>query len=229
MSMKGNLSLDGKSILIMGGQPETVRATACLLAANGAFVFISGDDEPTLAGHLNYIRQKVPGCSVIGTAAIVSSTAGISDFFLHAEMALPMHHALIYFPVFNANGSPYGDVLEVGKRLFCGMANHRGGQCINICEEAVSAADLKSLCQMMRGSLDPLGIKVTSVVMPAGRLAEMPSSAGEQCDEQYTRATAIAGVIRHVLCQPRHCEITEVKIRAAFGHADLSFAKDINQ
>jgi NAD(P)-dependent dehydrogenase (short-subunit alcohol dehydrogenase family) len=77
MMMKEDVSLDGKSILIMGGQPATVRATACLLAANGALVFISGDDEPTLAGHLNYIRQKVPGCSVIGTAANVSSTAGI--------------------------------------------------------------------------------------------------------------------------------------------------------
>jgi hypothetical protein len=97
--MKNNPPLDAECILIIGGQLATARAIACNLAVNGAIVFVSGDDEKTLTGYPDHIRAKVPGCSVTGAPGNTSSAAGIRNFLLQAEIALPMQGAVIHLPV----------------------------------------------------------------------------------------------------------------------------------
>jgi hypothetical protein len=194
--MKKNPPLDAECILIIGGQPATARAIACNLAVNGAIVFVSGDDERTLTGHLDHIRAKVPGCSVTGTPGNTSSAAGIRNFLLHAEIALPMQGAVIHLPVFQDDGAPRGDLLLAGQRLFDSMANHGGGQVINVCESEIKGQHLKNLSDNQHRNLAHLGIKITAIV------SEQPEP------------EAVAEAVLHVLCQPGSCEITEVRVKA---------------
>jgi hypothetical protein len=194
--MKRNPPLDAECILIIGGQPATARAIACNLAVNGAIVFISGDDESALSGHLDHIRAKVPGCSVTGTPGDTSSAAGIGNFLLQAEIALPMQGAVIHLPVFEDDGTPAGDLLLAGQRLFNSMANHGGGQVINVSECDATGQHLKNLSDKQHRQLVHLGIKITSIV------SEQPEP------------LAVADAVLHVLCQPGSCEIRDVRVKA---------------
>ncbi len=121
--------LDAQCILILGGNEVTVRIIACLLVTNGAIVFISSPNDTDLKADLEYIRKQVPGCSVTGTTATIESANDVARFFLMAEIALPKHDALIYFP---DKGIPAPDFMIAANRLFTMMANHRAGYLINI-------------------------------------------------------------------------------------------------
>jgi hypothetical protein len=195
--MKNNRPLDAECILIIGGEPATARAIACNLAVNGAIVFVSGDSEKTLTGHLDHIRAKVPGCSVTGTPGNTSSAVGIRNFLLQAEIALPMQGAVIHLPVFGDNGAPVGDLLLAGQRLFKSMADHGGGQVINVSECDATGRHVKKLSDNQHRNLAHLGIKITSVV------TEQPEP------------VAVADAVLHVLCQPGSCEIRDVRVKAS--------------
>jgi hypothetical protein len=194
--MKRNPPLDAECILIIGGQPATTREIACNLAVNGAIVFISGDDESALTDHLDHIRAKVPGCSVTGAPGNTSSAEGIGNFLLQAEISLPTQGAVIHLPAFEDNGAPEGDLLLAGQRLFNTMANHGGGQVINVCESEIKGQHLKNLSNNQRRNLAHLGIKITAIV------SEQPEP------------EAIAEAVLHVLCRPSSCEIREVRVKA---------------
>lgn len=88
----------GQCILITGGTTLAGRTCACLLAAQGALVLISGEDHLLLESTLQSIREQVSGCSVIGLVADLTTDEGIGSFFLHARMAFPKVDAVIIIP-----------------------------------------------------------------------------------------------------------------------------------
>src|ERR1700712_843725 len=125
-------SLDAKCILIAGGTTPIGRATAALLAEKGAIVFLSGEDKPSLDGHLASIRKDIPGCSVTGTPANLAVPDDIGLFFLNARIALPKVDVLINCPCLCGNEANQTAYSECAERAFQLMKNRTERHIINI-------------------------------------------------------------------------------------------------
>jgi hypothetical protein len=200
--MAGNQGLDAKCILILGGNEVNVRVIASLLAANGAIVFISSANETTLKADLEYIREQVPGCSVTGTPVNITFANDIAEFFLSAEIALPKHDVLIYFP---DKSVPTHEFMIAANRLFTLMANYKSGQIINIGRSNTRLPKhitrLSDLSKKMRKFLNPLGIKVVEMGIGYPYGNSDCASAASRHDLQKAHPLDIALSILHLLCQ----------------------------
>lgn len=185
-------TLDTQCILILGGNEATVRIMACLLARNGAIVFISSPSDIELNASLEYIRTQVPGCNVTGSTADITSADDIAQYFLNAEIALPKHDVLIYFPDKGVAGNQF---MIAANRLFTLMGNHKAGQIINIGSNPTLVTELE--CQL----LGPLGVKIVAVTID--------HKGGEvDCDSVFsyqelvnTHPYGIAQTVLELLCQ----------------------------
>src|SRR5215216_7256992 len=79
-------SLNGKNILITGGTTGIGRATAILLAAQGANVLIFGRHDPELQDAIHDIQET--GGSVTGLTADVSNPEDIARVFEQVDQQL---------------------------------------------------------------------------------------------------------------------------------------------
>lgn len=71
-----NLGLDGKVALVTGSTAGIGFATAALLAAEGAHVFVNGRTQSRVDGAVERIRASHPDATVEGVAADLSNAAG---------------------------------------------------------------------------------------------------------------------------------------------------------
>src|SRR5215211_2017531 len=100
-------SITDKSILISGGTTGIGRATAILLAAQGARVMIFGRHEQELNEAMNDIRQA--GGDVLGLTADVTNPAEIQRVFQQFDQQMDRLDILI-----NNAALGYGSVMEGG-------------------------------------------------------------------------------------------------------------------
>jgi hypothetical protein len=200
--IKGVKPLDAQCILILGGCRNAVKSIASLLATNGAIVFISGADDVTLHADLAYIRQQVPGCSVSGTIANVKSAASIAEFVLTAEIALPIHDALIYFPDESIASDEF---LIAADRLFTLMANHRNGIIINIGKSTTLLTKpvtvLTELSANLRKILEPRGIQIAEMEVESSCVSNECLVGTRNRDLQKAYSDDYANTVLQLLCQ----------------------------
>lgn len=161
--------LDAMCIVVLGGDSRIVRTIASLLVDNGAMLFISAGNENALKADLNHIRQQVPGCSINGAHANISFAEDVSLFFLKAEIALPKHDALIYFPDGGISAEKF---MLASNRLIRLMVNHQGGEIINIAgivaDGKATGKMINDFSEALHKRLGPLGIKVTKLALDYG-------------------------------------------------------------
>jgi NAD(P)-dependent dehydrogenase (short-subunit alcohol dehydrogenase family) len=93
-----NKIFSGQCVLITCGTTLIGQTCARLIAAEGALVLLSGEDDLQLETTLESIRNEVPGCSIIGIVADLTTEDGIISFFLHARIAFPKVDAVIINP-----------------------------------------------------------------------------------------------------------------------------------
>ncbi|HEY0946886.1 MAG TPA: SDR family oxidoreductase [Opitutaceae bacterium] len=79
-------SLDGRNVMVTGGTTGIGRATAALLAAHGANVFIFGRHEPELRTALDYLSQARG--TILGTIADQSRAEDVARVFAAADHEL---------------------------------------------------------------------------------------------------------------------------------------------
>jgi NADP-dependent 3-hydroxy acid dehydrogenase YdfG len=254
--MKENLSLNldnslfdyqpepvaDKSILITGGTTGIGRATAILLAAQGARVMIFGRHEQELNAAMNDIRQV--GADVLGLTADVTDPEDIQRVFKEFDNQMDKLDILI-----NNAALGYGSVMEGGypeweyilKTNLLGymamtheaverMKANSWGHVVNIGSMSADVrekdssvyvatkAGIQGFSEALRKEVNPLGIKVTLIE---------PGAVGTDMQDQYSpeeqrqrieqmkmlRAEDIAACVLYTVTQPKRCDVVTLQIR----------------
>jgi NAD(P)-dependent dehydrogenase (short-subunit alcohol dehydrogenase family) len=231
----------GKRALVTGGTTGIGRATALLLAANGAEVIILGRHDDVLQDALKEFEKQGLSSQVSGITADVATREGIEKVFREVDA-----NGGLDILVNNA-GLAYRDIMEGGyddweytikTNLLGYMActheaalrmEGKNGHIVNIGSmsadgrEAGSSvyvatkAGVQGFTEALRKELNPKGIKV-SLIEPGSVGTDMPSETDEEQREkekkgEMLKAEDIAACVLYTLCQPRRCDVVLVQIR----------------
>lgn len=232
--------MDGKRIIISGGTTGVGAATARLLAAEGAHVYIFGRRAERLHATLDAIRSG--GGRASGVVADVSNYESLQDIFLQAEQDLGGFDALINnaaIPANNIFNTPPEQWLKIFQVNLLGymhcarlaaeaMQKTGGGQIINVgslcirvldsgCDLYVaSKAGVAGFTASLRKEVAPWNITVT-LVNPGQIASEMVTENEAQKGEaiangQMLRPDDVAEAIRFCLSQPAHVALQELEL-----------------
>lgn len=232
----------GKSILVTGGTTGIGRATAILLASQGANVMTFGTDEQHLAEALEDIR-KTAGGTVHGFIADVSQKEGVEKVFAEVEAYFGVLDILI-----NNAALPFGSVTDGGyddwKHLIdtnltgyiacTGEAVRRmkeegkghivniGSMSADVREETSSVyvaakSAIQGFSASLRKQVNPDGIKI-SLIEPGAVDTDMQGESSEKKKQnvenlEMLTADDIAAAVLYCLMQPERCDVVELKIR----------------
>ena len=231
-----------KSILITGGTTGIGRATALLLAAQGARVMIFGRHKQELKDAMNDIREA--GGNVLGLTADVSDPEDVQRVFQEFDNQMDRLDILI-----NNAALGYGSVMEGGypeweyilktnllgymamtheavermKASGWGHVVNIGSMSADVREKDSSVyvatkAGIQGFSEALRKEVNPLGIKVTLIE---------PGAVGTDMQDQYSpeeqqqrieqmkmlRAEDIAACVLYTITQPRRCDVVTLQIR----------------
>jgi NADP-dependent 3-hydroxy acid dehydrogenase YdfG len=235
-------SVTDKSILITGGTTGIGRATAILLASQGARVMIFGRHDKELQDALNDLRES--GGEVSGLTADTSNPNDIKRIFQEVDRQMGQLDVLI-----NNAALGYGSIMEgtyedwqniVNTNLLGYMAmtheaaermKPRGmGHLINVGSMSADVrekdssvyvatkAGIQGFSEALRKEVNPMGIKVT-LIEPGAVGTDMQSqySPAEQRQKEekmeMLKAEDIAACILYALTQPKRCDLVMVQIR----------------
>jgi NADP-dependent 3-hydroxy acid dehydrogenase YdfG len=231
-----------KSILITGGTTGIGRATAILLAAQGARVMIFGRHEQELNDAMKDIREA--GGDVLGLTADVTDPQDIQRVFQEFDKQLDRLDILI-----NNAALGYGSVMEGGypeweyilktnllgymamtheavermKATGWGHVVNIGSMSADVREKDSSVyvatkAGIQGFSEALRKEVNSLGIKVTLIE---------PGAVGTDMQDQYSpeeqrqrieemkmmRAEDIAACVLYTITQPKRCDVVSLQIR----------------
>jgi NADP-dependent 3-hydroxy acid dehydrogenase YdfG len=231
-----------KSILITGGTTGIGRATAILLAAQGARVMIFGRHEHELHDAMNDIREA--GGDVLGLTADVSNPEDVQRIFKEFDQQMDKLDILI-----NNAALGYGSVMEGGypeweyilKTNLLGymamsheaaerMKANGWGHIVNIGSMSADVrekdssvyvatkAGIQGFSEALRKEVNPLGIKVT-LIEPGAVGSDMQSQYSPEEQRQriekmkMLRAEDIAACVLYTITQPKRCDVVMLQIR----------------
>ena len=235
-------SVKGKSILITGGTTGIGRATAILLAAQGANVLFFGTDEQHLKDALEDVK-KAATAEVHGFIADLATEEGVKKAFAEVDSRFDKLDILV-----NNAALPYGSVIEgeyddwkrivdVNLLAYMACANEAwrrmkgkgGGHIVNIGSMSADVREEKSsvyvatksgiqgFSQSLRNQINPDGIKI-SLIEPGAVDTDMQAESTEKKKEKVKNlemmtADDIAVAVLYVISQPKRCDVVELKVR----------------
>lgn len=236
-------SVSGKSILITGGTTGIGRATAFLLAKEGAHVMIFGRHLADLDDTLNDVKRELPNSTIYGMLADVSESEDIQRVFNEVDGILGPIDVLINNAGLRYKGISEGNYAEwhyiVNTNLLGYMACaheaikrmeiKHSGHIINIgsmsadVKEANSSvyvatkSGINGFTTSLRKEVNQKGIKVTLIEPGAVNTEMQPESLvakEEKVDNmEMLQAEDIAHAVLYALLQAQRCDIVLIQIR----------------
>jgi NADP-dependent 3-hydroxy acid dehydrogenase YdfG len=235
-------SVNTKSVLITGGTTGIGRATAILLAAQGAQVMIFGRQEQELDDTMNDIRRA--GGEVLGLTADTANPADIRRVFQEVDRQMGQLDILINNAALSYNSIMEGGYEDwqyiVNTNLLGYMAMSREaiermktsgwGHIVNVGSMSADVREknssvyvatksgIEGFSEALRKEVNPLGIKVTLIE---------PGAVGTDMQDQYSpeeqrqkeeememlKAEDIAACILYTITQPKRCDVVMMQIR----------------
>jgi len=235
-------SVANKSILITGGTTGIGRATAILLASQGARVMVFGRHEQELNDALKDIRQT--GEEAFGLTADTANPEDIQRVFKEVDRQMGKldilinNAALAYQSVTEGGYEDWQYIVNtnlLGYMAMCHEAIERmrtqgqghivniGSMSADIREKDSSVyvatkAGIQGFSEALRKEMNPLGIKVT-LIEPGAVGTDMqsqypPEEQREREEEmKMLKAEDIAACVLYTLTQPKRCDVVNLQIR----------------
>lgn len=236
-------SMNGKKIVITGGTTGIGRATALLLASEGADILLFGRHEKELNDTLNDFEEAGLRDKVHGITADISSKNDIQKVFKEADKELGGLDILINNAALAYNGileGGYDDWLYIVNTNLLGymacarealdrMKKNGSGHIVNIGSMSADVREkdssvyvatksgIQGFSEALRKEVNSLGIKVTLIEPGAVGTDMQPQSPEEQRqrekDLKMLMAEDIAACVLYTLQQPKRCDVVSVQIR----------------
>jgi NADP-dependent 3-hydroxy acid dehydrogenase YdfG len=234
-------SVDGKSVLITGGTTGIGRATAILLASQGARVMIFGRHEQELKDAMKDIREA--GGEVLGFTADTANPEDIKRVFQEVDHQMDKLDILInnaalgYKSVMEGAYQDWQYIINTNLLGYMAMAHEaiermkaRGeGHIVNIGSMSADVrekgssvyvatkAGIQGFSEALRKEVNPLGIKVTLIEPGSVGTDMQPESPDEQRQKaekmEMLKAEDIAACVLYTITQPKRCDVVMLQIR----------------
>jgi NADP-dependent 3-hydroxy acid dehydrogenase YdfG len=235
-------SVKGKSVLVTGGTTGIGRATAILLAQQGANVMFFGTDNQHLKDALADVK-KAATADVHGFIADVGTEEGIKQVFSEVDSkferldVLVNNAALPYGSVIEGNYSEWKRIVDTNllgylacsneaysrmKKLGEGHIVNIGSMSADVREEKSSVyvatkSGIQGFSESLRNQINPDGIKI-SLIEPGAVDTDMQAESTEKKKEnvknlEMLKADDIAVAVLYCLSQPKRCDVVDIKIR----------------
>ncbi|HEU4496079.1 MAG TPA: SDR family oxidoreductase [Flavobacterium sp.] len=236
-------NLSGKKVLITGGTKGIGKATALLLAAQGAEIFIFGRNESDLTETLDTVRKKNPEARINGLAADVSKKEDIAKVFKEADAQLGHLDILINNAALGINGveeAGHDDIdyvistnltgyLSCANEAISRMKPLKSGHIVNIGSMSAHTKEkdssvyvatksgIRGFSESLRKEINEYGIKVT-LIEPGAVATPMQQLSQEEEqekieDQEMLVAQDIAVAVLYTLSQPKRCDVVSLQIR----------------
>jgi NADP-dependent 3-hydroxy acid dehydrogenase YdfG len=234
-------SLAGKAVVVAGGTTGIGRATAKLLASQGARVLIFGRHEPELQEALAEIKEA--GGEGHGVTADQSKIEDVQRVFQTAEEKLGGINILVNSAAVETEGVMDGDIekmqytvqVNIFGYMACSheaiqrMKGKKSGHIVNIGSMSADArepggdvyvatkAAIQGFSGSLRKSANKEGIRVT-LIEPGLIVTDLVEISDDEQQEMKKEQKIlppedIAECVYYCLTQPPRCDVVEVRIR----------------
>jgi NADP-dependent 3-hydroxy acid dehydrogenase YdfG len=235
--------VEGRAILVTGGTAGIGRATAALLARQGANVLIARRDPAHLESALAEIRgQQIKG-TIEGLIADMATKEGVESLFEEVDRrfgrldVLINNAALAYQSVTEGVYEEWQEVIKTNllgymactRQAVNRMRDKGTGHIVNIGSMSADVreknssvyvgtkAGIQGFTESFRKEVNELGIKVT-LIEPGAVITELHGMNDEtlkEKEEKYEMLLAedIARAVAYTLIQPTRCDVVEMKIK----------------
>jgi NADP-dependent 3-hydroxy acid dehydrogenase YdfG len=235
--------MDGRSVLITGGTTGIGRATAFLLAKQGANVLIAGHDPQHLDDTLKQARELELKGAFNGLVTDLATEDGIKRLFNEADArfhkldVLINNAALAYQSVTAGSYVDWEYIVKTNllsylactRQAIDRMRGNKSGHIINVGSMSADVRErnssvyvatksaIQGFSESLRKEVNELGIKITLIEPGSVGTDMQPVSTAEkeQKEKNLEMLTAddIAEAILYALEQPPRCEVVDIKIR----------------
>jgi len=234
-------SVNGKSVLITGGTTGIGRATAILLASQGARVMIFGRHDQELNDAVKDIQGT--GGEVLGLTADTANPEDIKRVFQEVDSQMDKLDILInnaalgYKSIMEGGYEDWQYIINTNLLGYMAMAHeaiermkaHGQGHIVNIGSMSADVrekgssvyvatkAGIQGFSEALRKEVNPLGIKVTLIEPGSVGTDMQPESPEEQRQKaekmEMLKAEDIAACVLYTITQPKRCDVVMLQIR----------------
>lgn len=235
--------VNGKKILITGGTTGIGRATALLLAAEGADVLVFGRHEKELNDALNDAKELGLEDKIHGLTADTAEKKDIERVFgemdrLFGDIDVLINNAaLAYNSILEGSYDDWQYIVNTNllgymactREALVRMKEKKSGHIVNIGSMSADVrekdssvyvatkAGIQGFSEALRKEVNSLGIKVTLIEPGAVGTDMQPGGPGEHRkkaeDMTMLKAEDIAACVLYALIQPMRCDVVSVQIR----------------
>jgi NADP-dependent 3-hydroxy acid dehydrogenase YdfG len=234
--------ISGKRILITGGTTGIGRATAQLLASEGAKIFIFGRNQEQLDETISAIQQSGAEGECYGMVADVAEPNDIKKVFGQVDAQLGgldiliNNAALAYQSVMEGSYEDWSYIIHTNLLGYMACSHEAvkrmqndGGQIVNVGSMSADVREedssvyvatksaIQGFSEALRKEVNPKGIKVT-LIEPGAVDTDMQDGSSEDKlkkieNMEMLEAKDIANSILYCLCQEKRTAVVSMQIR----------------